>query len=219
MTAIKLAVAGIGLVAIGAVGAGIFVGRSLAGRYTPHPVELAEAAQPDVFPVANAAAKSDKLNISIYEPPQPKAPELPAKIETLDSAPAFAAHATPVLKKPVTREEAKRAAAEHAYVLLNDAQIASIKRRLQLSPDQERMWPAVEAALRSIAYAKAQGEAHRYGAPKSAAQLANIDPNSAEVQGLKSAAFPLILSFNSEQKSEVRTLAHVMGLDQLASQF
>jgi hypothetical protein len=39
------------------------------------------------------------------------------------------------------------------------------------------------------------------------------------VQGLKSAAVPLIMSFNSEQKEEVRNLAHVMGLDQLASQF
>ena len=103
--------------------------------------------------------------------------------------------------------------------MLNDAQIASIKNRLQLRPDQEQMWPAVEAALRSIAYAKAHGEVRRREAAKSASELANIDPNSPEVQGLKSAAFPLILSFNSEQKSEVRTLAHVMGLDQLASQF
>jgi hypothetical protein len=39
------------------------------------------------------------------------------------------------------------------------------------------------------------------------------------VQGLKSAAIPLIMSFNAEQKDEVRSLAHVMGLDQLASQF
>jgi hypothetical protein len=30
---------------------------------------------------------------------------------------------------------------------------------------------------------------------------------------------PLILSFNAEQKEEVRNIAHVMGLDQLASQF
>jgi hypothetical protein len=103
--------------------------------------------------------------------------------------------------------------------VLNDTQIASIKRRLQLTPDQERMWPAVEAALRSIAYAKAHGEARRYRGQAGSTQMAEIDPNSPEVQGLKSAAVPLIMSFNSEQKSEVRTLAHVMGLDQLASQF
>jgi hypothetical protein len=80
------------------------------------------------------------------------------------------------------------------------------------------MWPAVEAALRNIAYTQAR-EAHRRGAPTNAAQLASADPNSVEVQGLKSAAIPLLMSFNDEQKDEVRNLAHVMGLDQLASQF
>ena len=94
--------------------------------------------------------------------------------------------------------------------LLDDAQIASIKRRLHLTPDQEQMWPAVESALRQIAFAKAR-EAHRRGG--------SLDPNSAEVQDLKSAAIPLLMSFSSEQKDEVRNLAHVMGLDQLASQF
>jgi hypothetical protein len=48
-------------------------------------------------------------------------------------------------------------------------------------------------------------------------QAAAVDPEA--VEGLKSAAVPLIMSFNSEQKEEVRSLAHVMGLDQFASQF
>ena len=52
-----------------------------------------------------------------------------------------------------------------------------------------------------------------------AAEVASIDPNAAEVQDLKSAAIPLIMSFSDEQKNEVRSLAHVMGLDQLASEF
>jgi LTXXQ motif family protein len=108
--------------------------------------------------------------------------------------------------------------AERPGFMLDDSQIASIKSRLHLTPDQEEMWPAVEAALRNIAYTNAR-EAHRRGAPATAMQAAAVDPNSAEVQGLKSAALPLIMSFNAEQKDEVRNLAHVMGLDQLASQF
>ena len=95
--------------------------------------------------------------------------------------------------------------------MLDDAQIASIKARLHLTPDQEQMWPAVEAALRNIAYSRAQAARGR------AMQPADIDPDS--VEGLKSAAVPLIMSFNDDQKQEVRNLAHVMGLDQLASQF
>jgi hypothetical protein len=101
--------------------------------------------------------------------------------------------------------------------VLNDAQIASIKNRLHMSVDQEQMWPAVEAALRNIAYAKAR-DARRHGAA-GGTESAALDPESAEVQGLKAAAVPLIMSFNDEQRSEVRSLAHVMGLDQLASQF
>jgi hypothetical protein len=101
--------------------------------------------------------------------------------------------------------------------VLNDAQIASIKTRLHLSPDQEQMWPAVEAALRNIAYAKGH-DGRRHGGADTA-DVAALDPYGPEVQGLKSAAFPLIMSFSDEQRGEVRSLAHVMGLDQLASQF
>ncbi len=100
--------------------------------------------------------------------------------------------------------------------MLDDAQIASIKERLHLTPDQEQMWPAVEAALRNIAYTRAQ-QARRRGVSGETTQVADIDPDS--VEGLKSAAVPLIMSFDEEQKQQVRDLAHVMGLDQLASQF
>jgi len=100
--------------------------------------------------------------------------------------------------------------------MLNDAQIASIKTRLNLTPDQERMWPAVEAALRNNAYTHTQ-EARGHAGSGNTAQAAAVDPDA--VQGLKSAAVPLIMSFNSEQKDEVRSIVHVMGLDQLASQF
>jgi hypothetical protein len=78
------------------------------------------------------------------------------------------------------------------------------------------MWPAVEAALRNVAYARAHDPRRHGGA---AADVASLDPDSAEVQGLKSAAVPLIMSFSDDQKNEVKSLAHVMGLDRLASEF
>jgi hypothetical protein len=101
--------------------------------------------------------------------------------------------------------------------VLNDAQIASIKGRLQLTPEQERMWPAVEAALRNISYAKeavAQNRSARDGD-----QIAYIDLDSAEVQRLKSVALPLIMHLSEDQKREVKSLAHVMGLDGVAASF
>ena len=112
--------------------------------------------------------------------------------------------------------EGARPANRHVFVL-NDAQIASIKSRLHLSPDQEQMWPAVEAALRTIAYSKSR-DGRRKGGGATSAEVAALDPYGPEVQGLKSAAFPLIMSFSDEQRSEVRGVAHAMGLDQLASQ-
>jgi len=120
------------------------------------------------------------------------------------------------LAKPAAAVAVKRRDTTRSDFVLNDAQIANIKDRLHLTPDQEQMWPAVEAALRDIAYRREQ-EARARGTSVSAAQAAAVDPDA--VQGLKSAAVPLIMSFNAEQKDEVRNLAHVMGLDQLASQF
>jgi hypothetical protein len=151
---------------------------------------LAAAAQanPDAKADAKSEAKPDVKTASV-------APKAETKNATVESA---------------------RNANRHVFVL-NDAQIASIKSRLHLSPDQEQMWPAVEAALRSIAYSKSR-DGRRKGGGATSVEVASLDPYGPEVQGLKSAAFPLIMSFSDEQRSEVRSIAHVMGLDQLASQ-
>lgn len=157
-------------------------------------------AQPTVQMAALEQAGPSPLPV-VSAPPRP-----PAAAQTNDARTAAAVAAA-----------AARHRANRPGYLLDDAQIASIKHRLNLTPDQEHMWPAVEAALRNIAYAKAREERRRGGAD--AVQAAAVDPDSAEVQGLKSAAVPLIMSFSAEQKEEVRNLAHVMGLDQLATQF
>lgn len=165
---------------------------------------------------------------SIAEQPaleKTSAPSDPHMVQTasLDSVGLpVAAAAEGLARRPAPRAVAKPSAAparplaaSRPGYILDDAQIASIKERLHLTQDQERMWPAVEAALRNMAYKRAQQAAVR-GAARNV-QAAAVDPEA--VQGLKSAAVPLIMSFNDEQKEEVRSLAHVMGLDQLAAQF
>ena len=141
--------------------------------------------------------------------------QMPVQVASAEPTAPTPTAALPSLAKKVAAV-ARRSLNERPGFVLNDAQIASIKERLHLTADQEEMWPGVEAALRNLAYTRAR-EARRKNDPN--AQLASNDPNSAEVQGLKSAAIPLLMSFNSEQKDEVRNIAHVMGLDQLASQF
>jgi hypothetical protein len=160
---------------------------------TEQPVEKSATLAPERGMVQTASLEA-------VVPPAANAGDL------LPRAPASAA-AKPTAARPP--------AAGRAGYILDDAQIVSIKTRLHLTPDQERMWPAVEAALRNMAYRRTHQAAAR-GVARNV-QAAAVDPEA--VEGLKSAAVPLIMSFSSEQKEEVRSLAHVMGLDQLASQF
>jgi hypothetical protein len=123
-------------------------------------------------------------------------------------------------KRPVQPHPAAPASASNA--VLNNAQIASIKERLKLSSYQSQLWPPVESALRDISYQgrpDASGRKLASGGLVSGGHGATIDPNSASVQRLKSAAFPLLMSLSEDQKQEVRTMVRLMGLENLASQF
>jgi hypothetical protein len=102
----------------------------------------------------------------------------------------------PVIAEPRARQPRR--------AIFNDAQIASIKARLALDRDQEQHWPAVEAALRSIAWR---------GGGSSAAQL---DPSS--VQRLAIASASLIDKLRENQKRELKVFARLMGLEKLASE-
>jgi hypothetical protein len=156
------------------------------------PTVLNTIAQTATRSPALSFAQKSTSSAAVAAPPVPQAPKVAA----------VAPHHPAVEQRP-------------GYVL-NDAQIASIKERLHLTADQEQMWPAVESALRNIAYTHQQ-QPRGHSAPAGTTQTAAVDPEA--VQNLKSAAVPLIMSFNTEQKDEVRNLVHVMGLDQLASQF
>jgi hypothetical protein len=167
-----------------------------------------------------AAAPLGDPQLALFAPTpiisRQQAPQTPLQIASADPA-AAASVPTPVAKpmQPVIAVKPHPAPhiANRSGYMLDDAQIASIKQRLHLTPDQERMWPAVEVALRNIAFARAR-DARQHGA-----QPGTVDPNSTEVQDLKSAAIPLLMSFSDQQKDEVRSLVHVMGVDQLATQF
>jgi hypothetical protein len=204
------------------------------------PQDLDEASPLTVaFATSANAATRGNTQLALFSPlpmvqltsaPQATAPQAPVQRAAASppsgpQATVQMASAEPTVPQPAPAtkrvNEIKPAAVhnrnDRGGFMLNDAQIASIKTRLHLTPDQEQMWPAVEAALRNIAYTRSR-EARRHGAPANT-QLAAADANGVDVRDLKSAAIPLIMSFNAEQKDEVRNIAHVMGLDQLASQF
>lgn len=97
-------------------------------------------------------------------------------------------------------------------ILLNDAQLAALRDRLRLTPEQAQHWPAVEAALR--AFVRSQYEVTRRrpnGTPA-------IDPESREVQDLHAAASPFYASLDDRQKQQIRLLAGMIGLESVLSQ-
>ena len=96
--------------------------------------------------------------------------------------------------------------------MLDDGAIAGLKTRLRLTDDQMEYWPAVESALRDVARTQLRHTRQMQGSK------VTIDVNSPEVQKLIWAATPLLMRLRAEQKSEVRKLARIMGLEQVASQ-
>ena len=131
----------------------------------------------------------------------------------IEAAKAVTAPAMPIgPPAPGKPKAASKPAPQKTYALLSDVQIAGIKDRLRLSASQESYWPAVETALRAVArkiHTTRQGDANAAAPP--------IDPDSAEVQELKSAAMPLLFQLREDQKNEVRALARIIGLEKVAA--
>jgi len=143
--------------------------------------------------------------------------ELPASSSALDPISLVPRGLSPPDSPPVGPSKPKAVAAKppaspKSYSVLSDAQIAGIKDRLRLTSNQESYWPAVESALRALAR---RIQVARLSNPN--AGNMPIDPDSQEVQQLKSAAMPLLFQLREDQKDEVRRLARVIGLDKVAA--
>jgi hypothetical protein len=159
---------------------------------------------PAPVPTSAEAASADGVSYTVAS-----VTSVPARAETASAPQAEA--------KPAAFAPVRHASSGRPGSVLNDAQIANIKRRLRLTPDQESLWPAVEVALRNVSYSK-KAQEMKVASGRSA-PMAYVDPESADVQRLKYAALPLIMRLNEDQKQEVRSMAHVMGLDGVASSF
>jgi hypothetical protein len=183
----------------------------------PAPQEMALA-------VASTETTAEWLEEPALFSPVPAYPVAAAYAPTAAAAEPVASAAPAAAAKASASVAAARRAAIRPGKVLNDAQIASIKKRLNLTPDQESLWPAVETALRNISYvgkAKEIKVASVGNGVTSAGNgpMAYVDTNSSEVQQLKYAAIPLIMRLNDDQKREVKSMAYVMGLESMASGF
>ena len=135
---------------------------------------------------AYAATDADAPGM-VEATPKPAAPAAPTKVALVASAVA----------KPPPKPRSN--------LVLNDSQLASIKKRLNLTPEQERYWPAVEAELRKMEYSKKPTQG--------GSRMTSIDMSKINVEGLKSAGFPLVMSFSDDQRRELKSLAHLLGLE------
>jgi ABC-type transporter Mla MlaB component len=184
-------------------------------------------------PIANREAKQDRLSVmALAQASIPPSQTMAAATDILRQAYASSSAADVEAEKAVAAEKsvtappsqavtatqpakpkvAARPAPQKDYALLSDVQIAGIKDRLKLSSSQEYYWPSVETALRNVAH---KINAARRSNPHATA--AQLDPDCEEVQQLKSAAMPLLFQLREDQKDEVRKLARIIGLEQVAS--
>jgi hypothetical protein len=170
-------------------------------------------------PTSNKEGKKDRLTVAALAFADPQqafpSPSDPLRQAFASDSPVNAAApnvAAPVVIPSPKPKLAAKPPVQKNYALLSDAQIAAIKGRLNLSSSQEAYWPAVEDALRRVAtkiHEQRQAKPNAGGPP--------IDPESAEVQQLKSAAMPLLFQLREDQKREVRALARIIGLEAVAS--
>lgn len=191
------------------------------------PTATAEQTDPaQEFPTPNAHSKTDRLPVSapfrlasysLSDAPAPAAPvsqyasaepgvapdlKLPGEMKpsVTETAPAKPKAAPPPAKP-----------AKPTNVILNDAQIASLKQRLRLSPAQEPYWPEIEAALRGVVKQIYDANKSAHGKP------VPVDTSTAEVERLKTAAMPLLMQMRPDQKAEVINLARIIGMEKLVA--
>jgi hypothetical protein len=158
-------------------------------------------------PVLAFASADGEITLFDPNPTYPVAQARPFPL-----APEASANPKPVVQAALAKPAPRPVHRSNA--VLSDSQIASIKRRLNLTPEQERYWPAVEAQLRRMEYKKDAADKSTKNV-----RLAAVDMSKIDVEGLKSAGFPLVMSFSDDQRRELKSLAHLLGLESVISGF
>ncbi|WP_050387253.1 hypothetical protein [Bradyrhizobium pachyrhizi] len=178
----------------------------------PQPIEPPANPSPLLLRAQAAIPGATDTVRQAYASVEPTDVGLPKITDPVDAAQPKIVEPAPAAPAPPKPKATAKPAPQKSYALLSDAQIAGIKDRLKLSSSQEYYWPAVETALRAVArkiHAKRQGDPASGSMP--------IDPDSEEVQQLKSAAMPLLFQLREDQKNEVRSLARLIGLERVAA--
>jgi hypothetical protein len=213
----------------GAVTAGaIALANTISTRQPPQAADLQLVA----FPAPNVGTKADKLAVTLasfatHDVPQPvPAPGSQGEASPVSQYADLGPNSSAIdgklpdamVMKPAVADQPqakpKAAAVKPAKptnVVLNDAQIATLKQRLRLSPSQEQYWPEIEAALRGVVKQiyDANKKAHGAAVP--------VDTTTPEVERLKTAAMPFLMQMRADQKAEIIMLARIIGMEKMVA--
>lgn len=151
------------------------------------------------YPVSNAMMKQDRVIASPAPPTENTDTGLPN--DMVETARAW-------LNAPVTLPRRQTAKSEKpSRLFLNDTQIAGIKKRLNLTPAQQKYWQPVESAMREVTL---QIEDYQKRLKKDRDD--SFDTESDAITRLKTATRAFYSQLNGTQKNDLALLVRMAGL-------
>ncbi len=194
--------------------------RAVELRFAPEPEPAASGRSDEIAARERARVNASHLSFAPDSVVYTKPPDAAASLRRADEAmlltPTAPANGSAVSSVATAWPDPSAANAPPAAppvdrnAAFSEGQIASIRERLNLTAEQERYWPPVEAALRSLMWRRPPARGRQ------AKKEATLDPEG--VRKLSAAALALVVHLNADQKREVRTLAFLLGLEKIAEQ-
>lgn len=148
------------------------------------------------YPVSNTMTKQDRV---IASPRPPETPDAPPN-DMYETARAWMAAPVTLPRSVTSRSE------KPSRLFLNETQIAGIRKRLNLTPAQQKYWPPVETALREVTL---QIEDYQKRLKR---RDDSFDTESAAIERLKTATRALYAQLNGTQKNDLALLVRMAGL-------
>lgn len=150
------------------------------------------------YPVSNTMTKQDRV---IASPVPARSTEAAVPNDMYETARAW-------LNAPVTLPRRAAAKSEKpSRLFLNESQIAGIKKRLNLTPAQQRYWTPVENAMREVTL---QIEDYQKRLKKDRDDSFDTDSNA--IARLKTATRALYAHLSGTQKNDLTLLVRMTGL-------
>lgn len=150
------------------------------------------------YPVSNVTMKQDRV---IATPAPAESTDAGVPNDMYETARAW-------LNAPVTLPRRLAAKSEKpSRLFLNDSQIAGIKKRLNLTPAQQKYWPPVETAMREVTL---QIEDYQKRLKKDRDD--SFDTESDAIARLKAATRAFYAQLSGTQKNDLALLVRMAGL-------